>query len=114
MPPRYSWGLYPVKPQATHSSESLNCAPPYFPCFLPPPPPLPFPSRVPRPLFPATLSLSGSGAFPMAPRYSWGLFFVPSAWLVASGGWPQPRDRFLQVSLLLTFLLMQVKCRDPI
>ena len=56
-----------------------------------------------------TLSFAGAGSYPMHPRYSWFFFSLPAIWLIANLGWQQPRERFLQIALLHTLLLIQVR-----
>ena len=61
-----------------------------------------------------TLSLVGVGVFPMCYRAAWTPFVVPLVYLVVTGAYPQPLERFLQVSLLNFLLLLQVRAgRTP-
>ena len=57
----------------------------------------------------AAVSLAGAGAYPMLPRFSFYLYCIPVFWLVANLAWAQPRNRFIEVALLHTLLLIQVR-----
>ena len=57
----------------------------------------------------ASLSLMGAGIYPSWSRSAWTPYIVPVVYLVVSGAWPQPRERFLQVSLLHVLMLLQVR-----
>ena len=60
------------------------------------------------------LSLSGVGIYPMSARAAWTPYIVPLIYLIVSGAWPQPLERFLQVSLSHVLMLLQVRAgADP-
>ena len=62
----------------------------------------------------ASLSLMGAGIYPAWSRLAWTPYVVPLVYLVVSGAWPQPLERFLQVSLLHVLMLLQVRAgEDP-
>ena len=56
-----------------------------------------------------TLSMVGVGVYPATPRAAWALYVTPLVYLLVSGAWAQPLERFLQVSLSHVLMLTQVR-----
>jgi len=54
------------------------------------------------------MSLGSLGIYPMWSRTAWTPYLVPLIYLVVAGAYPQPLERFLQVSLSHVLLLLQV------
>ena len=55
-----------------------------------------------------SLSMAGFGIYPMSARVAWTPYVIPLVYLVVTGAYPQPLERFLQVSLSHVLLLLQV------
>ena len=56
-----------------------------------------------------SMSMVGVGIYPAWSRAAWTPFVVPLVYLIVSGAWPQPLERFLQVSLSHFLMLLQVR-----
>ena len=56
-----------------------------------------------------SMSMAALGVYPAWSRAAWAPFAVPLIYLTVTGAYPQPLERFLQVSLSHVLLLSQVR-----